>query len=244
MHLNDLGDAFALACRHVEDHLTSLQSPGIDAEETKTTDKRIGGNLERQGAERLLGVGLADFLLFGLRIDTLHVVDVQGAGQVVDDGVKQGLHALVLERRATHHGANAKVKRSLADLADDFFGGDAVGVFHVLLKQRLVVFDGALDEAGAVVRNHVLHVFGNLNLVEHGTVVHFFPSVRLIPNQVNNTDEVVFGTDGQLDGDRSSVELLADLVHHLKEIGACAVHLVDVADTRDVVFVGLVPDGL
>ena len=244
MHLNDLGDAFALARRHVENHFTSLQSPGIDAEETKTTDKRIGGNLEGQGAERLLGVSLADLFLFGLRIDTLHVVDVQGAGQVVDDGVKQGLHALVLERRATHHGANAKVKRSLADLADNLFGGDAVGVFHVFLKQGLIVFDGALNEAGAVVRNHILHVFGNVDFVVDGAIVGFFPSVRLIRDQVNNTDEFVFCTDRQLDGNGSSVELLADLVQHLKEIGACAVHLVDVADTRDVVFVGLVPHGL
>ena len=244
MHLNDLGDAFALARRHVENHFTSLQSPGIDAEETKATDEGIGGNLERQGAERLLGVGLADLFLFGLRIDTLHVVDVQGAGQVVDDGVKQGLHALVLERRATHHGANAKVKRSLADLADDFFGGDAVGVFHVFLKQGLVVFNGTLDEVGTIFRNHFLHVFGDVDFVVDGAIVGFFPSVRLIPNQVNDTDELVFGTDRQLDGDGSSVELLADLVHNLKEIGACAVHLVDVADTRDVVFVGLVPHGL
>ena len=172
------------------------------------------------------------------------MVDVQGAGQVVDDGVKQGLHALVLERRATHHGANAKVKRSLADLADDFFGCDAVGVFHVFLKQSLIVFNGTLDEVGTIFRNHFLHVFGDLDFVVDGAIVGFFPSVRLIRDQVNNTDELVFGTDGQLDSDRSRVKLLTNLIQHLKEIGACTVHLVDVADTRNVVFVGLVPDGL
>ena len=171
------------------------------------------------------------------------MVDVQGTGQVVDNGVKQRLHALVLERRAAHHRANAKVKRCLADLADDFLGGDAVGVFHVLLEQCLVVFDGSLDEVGAVFRNHFLHVFGDFDFVVNRAIVGFFPSVCLIPNQVNDSDEVVFGTDGQLDGHWSSVELLADLVQHLKEIGACAVHLVDVADTRDIVFVGLVPHG-
>ena len=243
MHLNDLGDAFALARRHVQHHLASFQRSGIDAEETKTTDEGIRGDLERQGAERLLGVGLADFLLFGLRIDTLHVVDVQGAGQVVDDGVKQGLHALVLERRAAHHGANAKVKRSLADLRDEFGFGDAVGVFHILLKQHFVVFDGPLDESGAVFRHHVFHVLGDFDFVEHGAVVLFFPSVRLIPQQVDHANELVFGTDGQLDGDGSGVKSLLDLVHYLKEIGACAVHLVDVADAGDVVLVGLMPHG-
>ena len=128
-------------------------------------------------------------------------------------------------------------------MADEVGLGDAVGVIHVFLEQCFVVFDSALDQTGAIFIDHVLHVVRDFDFVEDRAVVLLFPSVRLVSQQVDHTDEVVFGTDGQLERNRIGMELFLDLVHHLKEIGACAVHLVDVADTRDVVLVGLVPHG-
>ena len=50
--------------------------------------------------------------------------------------------------------------------------------------------------------------------------------------------------NGQLDGHGVRLQALVDHVDHVVEVRAHDVHLVDVDDARDVVVVGLAPDGL
>jgi hypothetical protein len=69
---------------------------------------------------------------FPRRPRTLHVLNVQGRGQVVDDRVEQRLHALVLEGRAAQHGHELAVDGALAQEAAD---GGLVG--HGALKVSL-----------------------------------------------------------------------------------------------------------
>ena len=59
-----------------------------------------------------------------------------------------------------------------------------------------------------------------------------------------DADELVFGADRQLNRDRVGFELGDDLVEGALEVRADAVHLVDEADARHAVLVGLAPDGL
>ena len=56
--------------------------------------------------------------------------------------------------------------------------------------------------------------------------------------------EVALGADRQLDRHRVRAEAVDHRLHALVEVGADAVHLVDVGDARDVVLVGLAPDRL
>ena len=49
---------------------------------------------------------------------------------------------------------------------------------------------------------------------------------------------------GQLDDGRQRIEAVADHLHRALEVGADAVHLVDEADARHVVLVGLAPHRL
>jgi len=64
--------------------------------------------------------------------DTSDIRDVQGAGQVVDHCVQQGLHTLVLEGGTAHHGHKGLGDGALADQALD---GVVVG--HGALKVSL-----------------------------------------------------------------------------------------------------------
>ena len=52
------------------------------------------------------------------------------------------------------------------------------------------------------------------------------------------------GADRQLDRHRVGAEPVDHRLHAAVEVGADPVHLVDVGDPRDVVLVGLAPDGL
>src|SRR5450631_2918967 len=61
---------------------------------------------------------------------------------------------------------------------------------------------------------------------------------------VDDAEVTALGTDGELDDGRQAVEAVGDHVYATKEVRPDTVHLVDEAYARDVVLVGLTPDGL
>ena len=67
---------------------------------------------------------------------------------------------------------------------------------------------------------------------------------RLHLDEVDDAAELALRPDRQLDDGDGRVETLPDHVDAAEEVGADAVHLVDEADARHVVLVGLAPDGL
>ena len=71
-----------------------------------------------------------------------------------------------------------------------------------------------------------------------------FPDQRLHLDQVDDAFEVALAADRQLDRQRIGAEPVHHRLHRVEEVGAGAVHLVDVGDPRHLVLVGLAPDGL
>src|SRR2546430_17066776 len=67
---------------------------------------------------------------------------------------------------------------------------------------------------------------------------------RICLYKVGQPDDLFFRADRELDGDGIGLELGDDLIEGALEVRADAVHLVDEADPRDAVLVGLAPDGL
>ena len=67
---------------------------------------------------------------------------------------------------------------------------------------------------------------------------------RLHLHEVDHALKAVFRPDRQLNRNRVALQLGRDLLEGPLEIGADAVHLVDEADARHAVLVGLAPDGL
>jgi len=63
-------------------------------------------------------------------------------------------------------------------------------------------------------------------------------------HQVNDALEILFGTDGQLNGARIGPEDLANLAHYVQVVAAHAIHLVDIGNAGHLVLVGLTPHGL
>ena len=159
VHLQEAADALGLALGGVEHRGAGGQRARIDAEEGELTDERVGHDLERERRERLLVVGLALDLqrLRSLRveIDARHRRNVERRRQVVDDGVEQRLHALVLERRAADDRHERRVflahrfDRALAQRGLDFVLGDRLAA-QVLLEQLVVGLADLLDQLLAV----------------------------------------------------------------------------------------------
>ena len=115
---------------------------------------------------------------------------------------------------------------------------------QVFLEQRVVGFADLFDQGFAVllglgpvlVGNLLDRVFGPERLVTVDDGVH--------PDEIDDAEELVLAADGQLDGHRIGLELGLDLRERPLEVRADAVHLVDEAEARYAVLVGLTPHRL
>ena len=255
----NLGDVFALVGVHLQqaadalgprtsadvDAVALLQMARIHADERQLTDKRIGHDLEGQRRKRRLVVGGTLDFLAGVGIFAFDRRNIERRRQIVDDRVQQRLHAFVLESRSADHREHLHLQGRAAQrglqlgLADGF-------AFDVLVHQLvlIVVFHDRFDEDLMVGLGLLLQLFRDfLDFVlgAHGLVM---PDDGLHRHQVDDALELVFLADGQLDGNRAGIQALADGVDGVLEIGAHLVNLVDEANARNAVLVGLAPDGL
>ncbi len=243
VHLEELADALFLALGGIEHLGTRTDVTGVHPHEGQLAEERVRGDLERQSRERLVGTGLAreDLLLVAHRV-ALDARHVQRGRQVRDDGVEHRLDALVLERRTTDHRVVLAGDRELADRALDLVLGELFTT-EVLLQQRLVALGDGLEQLLAVLGGLIDEIGGDLLEGRLRTDLDgAAPGDRLLGDQVDDAVEVVLGTDRQLQDERLGTETLLDGAHGEEEVRTELVHLVDEADTRHVVFLGLSPD--
>ena len=182
----------------------------VDAEVRELADVRVAHDLEREGRERLVvGRGALDRLA-GLQLDALDRRDVDRAREVVDDGVEQGLHALVLERRAAEHRDDLAAHGRDADRRAQVVFGDLLFA-DVLLEHVLVELADDVDELVAPVLGFGLEVgrdVDGLVALAHPVV----PDERLHLEQVDDATELALGADRQLgerDGRLEAVRIMS-----------------------------------
>ena len=154
MHQQHAADTLFLLAGRIDHAGAARQHAGIDAAEGDGADERVVHDLEREQSQRLLVVGLADDFV-AVFIDALDRGHVDRRRQIVDHGVEQRLHALVLEGRAAQHGIEGAGQHGLADhalqrrliglLAVEVSGENLVVEFDGGFQQLLAVFLGLLD---------------------------------------------------------------------------------------------------
>ena len=245
MHLVQAADALTLTAAGIKYIRTGIELTRINAYEAQTADERIGSDLERQTAERILYAGMTHFLRIGLGIYTPDRRHIERRRQECHHIVKQLLHALVVERRAAKHRHELHGNRSFTDRSQEFVGSDRIGILEEFLHQRIVRSGDFFDELGTPFGSLGLHRLGNLanlEIITHGLIVEIIN--RVIIYKVYQTFELVLDTDRKNDRKCRSAEVLLDLRANGQEIGTRTVHLIDVTDTRHIIFVGLTPNGL
>src|SRR6187431_520069 len=240
VHLEDLPDALLLGLRRVDDLSTGIQVTGVHADVGEATEEGVRHDLERESRERLVAIGVTQddglFVLGFVRLDGRHV---EGRRQVVDDRVEHRLHAAVLERRAAEHGVDLGVDGQLADRRLDLCNRERLAA-EVLLEKLFVGLGDRLEQLLAILGDNLGHVGRDLLdvvLGAHGDITLGVagPHQCAHLDQVDHADEVVLDADGELVDDRVDREV---------EVGTELVHLVDEADARHVVLVGLTPHRL
>jgi len=243
VHLQDAPDPLGATARRVEHAVAGLHLAGVDAEVRELADVRVGHDLEDEGRERRVLRGRPRDLVVRLRVGALDGRDVERARQVLDDGVEQRLHALVLERRAEQHGCQRIGQRASAERAADHLGRHRRLVLEIRLRQLVVVLGDRVDQRVVRLVRGIAELGRDLPDRER------LPEVVLVDDRLHldEVDDAAVGVllaDGELDRHRVRTEPVAHRLHGGVEVGPGAVHLVDERDPRHAVAVGLPPDRL
>src|ERR671916_209799 len=242
VHLVDLADPLLAVLGAVEHRGPGGEPTRVHADVGQLAQVLVGLDLEGQRRERLALVGMPEHLGLAVEGGADDRLDVQRAGQVVGDGVEQGLDALVLEGGAGEHGVDLRGDGRLADRGLQTLDGDLlateVGLHELVvevgdaLEQLLAVLGGLVGEVGRDLLDRVVLTHGGLAA----------PGQRAPLHQVDDADEVGLGTDRQLQHQRVGAQPLDHHVDAAEEVRTRAVELVDEAHARDAVLLRLPPD--
>src|ERR1700728_171464 len=233
VHHQNAPDALCATAVDVEHARAGLEFPGVDAEVGELADVRVGHDLEGERGKGLGVVGVAlDLRFLAIALDRFGANDrrhVKRRGQVVDDGVEQWLHALVLERGAAQNRSQLGREGGLADR---------------LLKnvlRHLGLLEDQLEQSVVVVRDLLQQVLtSGLSGFEQRLrdLGFFLLSAELVfvddclhLDEIDDTYKIALSADRQLDRDGVRAEPVDHRLHALLEVSAGAVHLVDVGDT-------------
>ena len=177
-------DPLLLVAGGVGERHAALDLARVDAAERDAADVRVVHDLERQHRQRLGVERPAHRLLAGLHVDDVERLAVGRRGQIVDHGVEQRLHALVLEGRAAQHRIERARDRRLADQPLQRVD---VGLLALEVGGHGVVvqLDRGLDHRRAVLGGLVGQVGRNLLLAELGALVLAVPDQGLHLEEVD-----------------------------------------------------------
>ena len=242
VHLQDAAHTLLVVLHGVVDSSTSLNLTGVNAEVCQLTNERVGSDLESQSCEGSVVRRRTGLLFLSLGIHALDVRDIGRSGHIVNDSVQQLLHTAVLVGRAADNGNQRVSDGLLADRSLQLGTGDLLAL-KVLFHELFVVLSNSLDQDVVILLSLLTHILGDrlgAHVVAHVIVVDL--SVHI--DQVNDTTEGIFLTDGQLDGHAVGMQTIVQHLDAAEEVSTHGVHLIDVHHTGDLVLVSLTPDGL
>ena len=242
LHDHEAGNAFRLARARIIERVALLQRAAVEAEEHELADVRVGPQLEAQTDRLRVVVRFDARFRFAVVLERLHRRQVKRGRQVIDDRVEHHLDALVLEGRARNHADEVQRERRFADGDAQLVRGNFLP-FEVFFRDRVVEIGNGLDQRFAIFFIIRLEVRGNVRLgVFHALRVAFVVNVGTALDEVDEPRERFARADGNVKRMRVPAKLFANALDGVEEIRSRAVHLVDVGDARNVVFVHLAPN--
>src|SRR6266567_2470071 len=243
VHFQQTANALRFAAGGVEHAVPGLQLAGVHADEYQLPDKRVGHDFESQPGERLIIGWFALHNFFRMiRIVALRRRYVQRRRQIVHHCIQQGLHAFVLESRSAQDGEQLEGNHALAQRGAQFVGANGLA-FQELVQHGVVVFGDRLNQLCVECLRLLSEFGGNLFHFVLGAKGLIAPVNGLHVDQVDNALKSSFLSNGNLNSDGTGVEALADGIDGVLKVGAHLVHLVNKANSRDAVFIGLAPYG-
>ena len=246
VHLEHTADTFLMALGGVQHLVTRTQHAAIDAHKGQIA-VFVVDDLERQACEGLVFIGgdhaaIGGFILAFFRRN-LDAFAVNRRRQVFNDGIQQGLHALVLEGCAAQYRAEFAADGAALDAALQGFDTD-IALIEIFFHRRFINADNSIQQLLAIFGGLVSQIGGDRRFVILRAKLIAFPDQRLHLNQINNALEGIFNADRQLQRNPIDAELFRQRFGGAIEIGAGTIELVDEDDARNIVTVSQAPIGL
>ena len=225
--------------------MPASSTPEYTRKNVSWPNEGVVDDLECQGAEWLVVRGLPLHLLF--RVVGVHALNggnLQRGGKEVHDGVQQLLYALVFEGRTGQHRDDALLETTLAERPEELVLGEVGVTLEIALHQGIIDLGGRFDEHRARLICLRLELLRDLLDRPLGAEVVVLEAIGLHRDQVDDAFELGLLAKRKLHCNRGRAESILDRLECGWEICACLVHLVDEADARDAIPVGLAPHRL
>ncbi len=180
------------------------------------------------------------FDLIALLIHALDSRDVRGGRHILQNRIQQLLHALVAVCGSAAHRHGRTFASSPAQNLFHLFNRRllALQIHHGQIVVELTDLLHHLRTVQLCIFLHVPQILGDSNIVSLVVVV----DISLHLEQVDDTFELVFFSDGQLQHDGVLAKPRSDLLYRAVKVRSQNVHLVDESHTGHVVGVCLTPD--
>ena len=239
VHQQDAAYALTLTLGRVEHGLAGLQRTGVYTEEAQSADIRVGHDLERKRRERCAVGGLTGLLLVGIGVHAAYCGDIQGRGHIIDDGVKQLLHAFVFVGSSADDGHHLDSAGGLSDGGTDHILRDLLAL-EIKHHYLIIEVGNGFEHLGSVLLGEITHI------LRDGLITHIVAEIVIVDtgvhfDQVNYAPEISFSTDGELNGDRITFKSVMYHLEDMIEVGAHDIHFINVYHSGNVVMVGLSP---
>src|SRR5215469_16215008 len=241
VHFQQASNALMLLSARVQDRFAGFQLAGVHPDEGQLSDERVRHDLERQRRKRLVVGSFAGNCGPGFGIYAVGFGQVNRRRQIIHHRIEQRLNPFVFKRGANHDRKYLQSNGRLPQRGSQFRRGNFLALEK--LVQHLVIALGhgfhQLDVEGL---GFLFQLGGNLVGIELSSQGFIFPDDGLHRQQIDDAFELVFLSDGNLDGDGLGVEALANGIDGVLKIGTHLINLVDEANARDPVLVRLTPN--
>ena len=155
-------------------------------------------------------------LMFEVKVKTVQTSNVKGKTRKVRQGTR------------TQTGNNLFFAQRLA--------------FKVLIHQVIVGFCCGFNHFFAPFGSKIGHVFRDVFRIVSHTLVFFVPVDGTHTNQVNDTLEIIFGTNSQLNRYWVTTQATFNLLNYTQEVCTSTIHLINKGHAWNLILIGLAPD--
>ena len=242
MHLKESPNSLFLALGGVFDRATLFKGSRVDPQVGQFSDVRVRHDFEGQSGKRSRVVHITGQLVVLARLRSHRWRDVKGRRKKINDGVEHRLDALVFKSRTAENRDNGIRQGPCSQSSFQVSGGDLF-IAKVLLHHVVIEVRDHINEVLASLFGFKDQVLGDWDFFEFLTH-SLFPHQRTVSNEVNDTKEISFGANGELDHGGNTVEAINNHFDTSSKVRTRSVHLVDETDPRYFVLVRLAPHRL
>ena len=182
------------------------------------------------------------FLLTCLGVGASDSLNVRRSRHISNDIIKEHLNTLVTVRCTAAYGNHFICDSRLTDAVLDLVDRKLLALEEFLHKS-VILLGNSLDKLLVILLSKLFHIIGDRLDSDIETLIVII-NLSFHCNKVDDSSELEFTTDGELNRNGITLETLLHHVDNMIEICAHNVHFVNIYHTRYMILISLTPNSL